>query len=446
MSLQIKGKFIRLEHGESLKIRSADGLSELSLIGINLDGNVEVKGQEVAIKSTVDAAIAAETAARTAALSQVATAAQASIQAEAVARGEAVSALQDEVDAVEADLAQEILDRQSGDTDTLDSANSYTDTAIEGLQSQIDELTGGSGGISLATLDGRLDILEGGVTVEGSVAKAEQDAKDYADQRIAALVDSAPELLDTLNELAAALGDDPNFATSITATITNGDAATLVSAKGYTDTKVAVVQGEVDAVELALSSEVTRATNAEIALDGRLDIIEGSGVGSIAKAQLDAQAYADAAVLVEKTRAELAEAGLDGRLDVIEGSGEGSVAKAESDAKAHADAAVAAEAVLRDAADVALDGRLDVLEARAHRKMKFVLSATDISNGYVTLGHAAMSKSTVASVGRLMIQEDDDYTVSVVDGVTRLTFIGSLVDPGNEKLAANDVVFVKYMA
>lgn len=33
---------------------------------------------------------------------------------------------------------------------------------------------------------------------------------------IAALVDSSPAALDTLNELAAALGDDPNFATTIT--------------------------------------------------------------------------------------------------------------------------------------------------------------------------------------------------------------------------------------
>ena len=34
--------------------------------------------------------------------------------------------------------------------------------------------------------------------------------------KISALVDSAPETLDTLNELAAAIGDDPNFATTIT--------------------------------------------------------------------------------------------------------------------------------------------------------------------------------------------------------------------------------------
>lgn len=36
---------------------------------------------------------------------------------------------------------------------------------------------------------------------------------------VAAIVDAAPGTLDTLNELAAALGDDPNFATTITASL-----------------------------------------------------------------------------------------------------------------------------------------------------------------------------------------------------------------------------------
>ena len=46
-------------------------------------------------------------------------------------------------------------------------------------------------------------------------AKALSDAKTYTDTKVAAVLDSAPETLDTLNELAAALGDDPNFATTI---------------------------------------------------------------------------------------------------------------------------------------------------------------------------------------------------------------------------------------
>jgi len=56
---------------------------------------------------------------------------------------------------------------------------------------------------------------------EGTTNKYYTDAR--ADARVALgisnLVDSAPATLDTLNELAAALGDDPNFATTITAAL-----------------------------------------------------------------------------------------------------------------------------------------------------------------------------------------------------------------------------------
>lgn len=41
------------------------------------------------------------------------------------------------------------------------------------------------------------------------------------DSAVSALVDSAPETLDTLNELAAALGDDPNFATTTSTALGN---------------------------------------------------------------------------------------------------------------------------------------------------------------------------------------------------------------------------------
>ena len=39
--------------------------------------------------------------------------------------------------------------------------------------------------------------------------------ESFVETKVAALVDSAPETLNTLNELSAALGDDPNFATTI---------------------------------------------------------------------------------------------------------------------------------------------------------------------------------------------------------------------------------------
>ena len=48
--------------------------------------------------------------------------------------------------------------------------------------------------------------------------------KEYVDSKITDLVDMAPAALDTLNELAAALGDDENFATSVTNNFTTTNA------------------------------------------------------------------------------------------------------------------------------------------------------------------------------------------------------------------------------
>ena len=43
--------------------------------------------------------------------------------------------------------------------------------------------------------------------------------KNYVDAKVASIVDSAPETLDTLKELSNALGDDANFATTVTTNI-----------------------------------------------------------------------------------------------------------------------------------------------------------------------------------------------------------------------------------
>ena len=59
---------------------------------------------------------------------------------------------------------------------------------------------------------GRLDSYLGDNTIDGTGGNTVTDRIATA---VSDLVDSAPELLDTLNELAAALGDDASFATTI---------------------------------------------------------------------------------------------------------------------------------------------------------------------------------------------------------------------------------------
>jgi hypothetical protein len=67
---------------------------------------------------------------------------------------------------------------------------------------------------------------------------ADQDAatKAYVDTKVASLVDSAPAALDTLNELAAALGDDANFATT-TSTALGNRLRVDTAAQGLTSTQ-----------------------------------------------------------------------------------------------------------------------------------------------------------------------------------------------------------------
>jgi hypothetical protein len=106
----------------------------------------------------------------------------------------------------------------------------------------------------LIAQDGRLDTLEGDANTAGSVAKALQDAKDYADAQDA-LQDAADEI-------------------------------------SYSDASQTYALGStVQAAIYAIDDEL-------IAQDGRLDTIEGDAntVGSIAKAEADAKAYADAQI------------------------------------------------------------------------------------------------------------------------------------------------------
>lgn len=56
---------------------------------------------------------------------------------------------------------------------------------------------------------------------EDNNIKDTYSTKEFVTQKISELVNSAPETLDTLNELAAALNNDANFATTITTQLGN---------------------------------------------------------------------------------------------------------------------------------------------------------------------------------------------------------------------------------
>ena len=90
---------------------------------------------------------------------------------------------------------------------------SRDDTVRDMVDAISDEIASGGGGISQDQLDQTVkDITKSyGIADQTVLTSAEQ----YTDQKIAGVVDGSPEALDTLYELAKALGDDPNFATTV---------------------------------------------------------------------------------------------------------------------------------------------------------------------------------------------------------------------------------------
>ena len=134
------------------------------------------------------------------------------------------------------------------------------------------------------------DLAAGGFTVSGlATPSANSDAatKAYVDTQVSNLVDSAPGTLDTLNELAAALGDDPNYATTITNALagklslsggtmtgaiamgTNkitglGDPTSAQDAatKNYIDTQTTSAAASATAAAISASAAATSATSA----------------------------------------------------------------------------------------------------------------------------------------------------------------------------------------
>jgi hypothetical protein len=202
------------------------------------------------------------------------------------------------------------IDQQ--DAATLAAANAYTDAEIaaippvdltgyatetyadqaeadakayaDGLASNYD--AAGSATTAESNANTYTDNLIGDATIDGTTGNTVADRIDAA---VSGLVDSAPGVLDTLNELAAAINDDADFATTITTSISSGDAATLASAESYAD------QAELDAVATANAY-----TDAEIAAIPPVDLTGYATEAYVDTAESDAvstaNAYTDSAL------------------------------------------------------------------------------------------------------------------------------------------------------
>ena len=160
----------------------------------------------------------------------------------------------------------------SGRIDTLE-ADPTTAAAVAAVQADVDQNELDSDAADLA-LSNRLDVLEADPTTQA-----------YVDNAVSALVDLAPATLDTLNELAASIGDDADFIGTMNAanTALSNRLDTLEAdptTQTYVDGINTALDGRLDVLEAdpttqtLLDAEATTRGDADTALSDRLDVLE----------------------------------------------------------------------------------------------------------------------------------------------------------------------------
>lgn len=265
---------------------------------------------------------------------------------------------------IASDLAQEVSDRQA-DVNAEESramaaeaqiasdlaAEVSRATAAEGviasdLASEVSRATAAEGVLSSAisaeesramaaesVLDGRLDAVEAELPLKAAITYVDsqdaatlQSGKDYTDQKITDLVNGAPAVLDTLKELADALGNDQNFAVSIANQIAGiesdiaAEVARAEAAEGQiaSDLAAEVVRATAAEGQIAsdLAAEVVRATAAEgqVASDLASEVVRATAAegqiasdlaAEVSRAQAaEAQISSDLAAEVSRASAE----------------------------------------------------------------------------------------------------------------------------------------------
>ena len=184
--------------------------------------------------------------------------------------------LQDKVDANHTSETESIAQEKA--------AREAADTALE--NNKVDKIPG----MGLSHNDytdaekNKLDSIQEGANNITKVSELENDSgfvtEADVNDAIEKLIGTAPEALDTLNELAAALGDDPDFAGTITRKITalteqlNAEKTSREAADTILDTKlnqeIANRQQGDEFVKTLVETEITNRTSADQALQSQI--------------------------------------------------------------------------------------------------------------------------------------------------------------------------------
>ncbi len=171
----------------------------------------------------------------------------------------------------------------TAEADAITAAGTAADTKIS---TAVAALTKSS--VGLGNVDNTADTSKPVSTAQASaIATAKSEAIADATSQVNALLTGAPAALNTLDELAAALGDDANFAASVTTSLgLKVDSLTPISQKTASYTLSALTERD-DLIEMGSSSAMTLTIPTDATLDfpigTSIDILQtGEGQVTIA--------------------------------------------------------------------------------------------------------------------------------------------------------------------
>ena len=175
-----------------------------------------------------------------------------------------------------ADVSSNIIPSADSSYALGDSSNYWSNAYIDAITTTGNVTVGSA--LSVGTT---LDMTSGQINnLASPTLSSDAATKGYVDTSIASVIDSAPGALDTLNELAAALGDDANFSTTVTNSL-----ATKLNLSGGT------MSGNIAMGGNTVTGLATPTASSDAVTKGYMDTIFGDTASAAASAAAAEAAY-----------------------------------------------------------------------------------------------------------------------------------------------------------
>lgn len=314
-------------------------------------------------------------------------------------------------------------------------------------------------------------------------ASTKMATQSYVSTAISNLVDSAPGALDTLNELAAALNDDANFATTVTNLVNTVEASAGLNADGsYTAVSGTYLGSEtslkgglttLDSALNTVNTNLTSSISSNVSsLQTKIDTVEAS-VGLAANGSYTAftgSNYMDTATSITGALEDLDtqaksnadnistnSSNISGLSTEIDSTQSGAGLNANGTYTSPGGNYLTSETSLKGGLTV-LDTNLNTVEGKADRALAVVpkqdivvISATDITNSTVAFDLASLARwhdRVVVQYGNLILVPGASYDFTVASDATNqdttITLSSDYAQNGSKPLSEGDVLVIRY--